>query len=168
LMQDYKAGKIVGSQNRHLTILQLLAVPVGSIAVALVYPALKARYGIGGQGLTSPISVKWAGFAELLNQGFSQLPRGCFDAMLIAVALGIVITCLEPRYSRFLPSPTAVGIGMLIPGQAILPMVAGGLFQWAWSKADSGTEEKYCLPLSCGFIAGEALVVLVFAIQAMI
>ena len=101
--------------------------PVGSIAVALVYPALKARYGIGGQGLTSPISVKWAGFAELLNQGFNQLPRGCFDAMLIAVALGIVITCLEPRYSRFLPSPTAVGIGMLIPGQAILPMVAGGL-----------------------------------------
>ncbi len=56
--------------------------------------------------------------------------------MLIAVALGIVITCLEPRYSRFLPSPTAVGIGMLIPGQAILPMVAGGLFQWAWSKAN--------------------------------
>jgi hypothetical protein len=92
LMQDYKAGKIVGSQNRHLTILQLMAVPVGSIAVALVYPALKARYGIGGQGLTSPISVKWAGFAELLNQGFSQLPRGCFDAMLVAVALGIVIT----------------------------------------------------------------------------
>ena len=76
LMQDYKAGKIVGSENRHLTILQLIAVPVGSIAVALVYPALKARYGIGGEGLTSPISVKWAGFAELLNQGFSQLPRG--------------------------------------------------------------------------------------------
>ena len=154
--------------NRNLTILQLIAVPVGSIAVALVYPALKARYGIGGQGLTSPISVKWAGFAELLNQGFSQLPRGCFDAMLIAVALGIVITCLEPRYSRFLPSPTAVGIGMLIPGQAILPMVAGGLCQWAWSKASPKTEEKYCLPLSCGFIAGEALVVLVFAIQAML
>ena len=168
LMQDYKAGKIVGSTNRNLTILQLLGVPVGSLAVALVYPALKARYGIGGDGLTSPISVKWAGFAELLNQGFSQLPQGCFAAMLIAVALGIVITCLEPRYGRFVPSPTAVGIGMLIPGQAILPMVAGGLCQWAWSKASPQTEETYCLPLSSGFIAGEALVVLVFAIQAMI
>ena len=79
LMQDYKSGKIVGSNNRKLTILQLISVPVGSLAVALVYPALKARYGIGGNGLTSPISVKWAGFAELLNQGFSQLPPGCFD-----------------------------------------------------------------------------------------
>ena len=168
LMQDYKAGKIVGSSNRNLTILQLLGVPVGSLAVALVYPALKARYGIGGQGLTSPISVKWAGFAELLNKGFDQLPQGCFAAMLIAVALGVVITCLEPRYGWFVPSPTAVGIGMLIPGQAILPMVAGGVVQWAWSKASATTEERYCLPLSCGFIAGEALVVLVFAIQAMI
>jgi uncharacterized oligopeptide transporter (OPT) family protein len=54
---------------------------------------------------------------------------------------------------------------MLISGQAILPMVAGGLFQWAWSEASPRTEERYCLPLSSGFIAGEALVVLVFAIQ---
>jgi putative OPT family oligopeptide transporter len=168
LMQDYKAGKIVGSSNRNLTILQLIGVPVGAIAVSLAYPALKARYGIGGDGLTSPISVKWAGFAELLNHGFNQLPQGCFAAMLVAVALGIVITCLEPHYGRFVPSPTAVGIGMLIPSQTILPMVAGGLCQWAWSKSSPRTEEKYCLPLSCGFIAGEALVVLVFAIQAML
>src|SRR4029077_18845623 len=47
LMQDYKTGKLVGSNNRNLTILQLIAVPIGSIAVAVVYPALKMRYGIG-------------------------------------------------------------------------------------------------------------------------
>src|SRR6185295_874974 len=40
LMQDYKTGKIVGSNNRSLTILQLMAVPVGSLAVSFVYPAL--------------------------------------------------------------------------------------------------------------------------------
>jgi uncharacterized oligopeptide transporter (OPT) family protein len=168
LMQCYKTGKMVGSNNRNLTILQLAGVPVGAIAVALVYPALKLRYGIGGNGLTSPISVKWAGFAELLNQGFSQLPHGCFTAMLIAVALGIVISIFEPRYSHFLPSPTAVGIGMLIPGSAMLPMVAGGIFQWVWAKADAKSEAMYCLPGSSGLIAGEALVVLVFAIQAML
>ena len=168
LMQDYKAGKIVGSNNRNLTILQLIGVPIGSLAVALVYPALKARYGIGGNGLSSPISVKWAGFAELLNQGFNKLPSGCFAAMLVAITLGIIITCLEPKYSRFVPSPTAVGIGMLVPGQAILPMVAGGIVQWIWAKSSPETEEKYCLAASSGFISGEALVILVFAIQAMI
>ncbi|MFN0152681.1 MAG: OPT family oligopeptide transporter [bacterium] len=167
LMQDYKAGKIVGSNNRHLTIVQLLAVPVGSLAVAVVYPALKARYGIGGDGLTSPISVKWAGFAELLNQGFGALPRGCFVAMLIAVVLGIIITCLEPKYRRFVPSPTGVGIGMLVPGLAVMPMVLGGVCQWVWAKSQPASEEKFSLPLASGFIAGEALLVLVFAIAAM-
>ena len=168
LMQVYKSGKIVGSNNRSLTILQLIGVPVGSLAVALVYPALKARYGIGGNGLSSPISVKWAGFAELLNAGFSQLPRGCFAAMLIAVALGVVITVLEPKYSNWLPSPTAVGIGMLVPGISVMPMVLGGLAQWVWATGARESEEKFCLPLASGFISGEALVVLVFAIQAML
>jgi len=167
LMQDYKAGKIVGSNNRHLTIVQLLAVPVSAIAVAFVYPALKARYGVGGDGLTSPISVKWAGFAELLNQGFGALPRGCFVAMLIAVVLGIVITCLEPKYRRFVPSPTGVGIGMLVPGLAVMPMVLGGVCQWVWAKSQPKSEETYSLPLASGLIAGEALLVLVLAIAAM-
>jgi len=168
LMQTYKSGKIVGSSNRSLTILQLVACPVGSLAVALVYPALKARYGIGGNGLSSPISVKWAGFAELLNQGFSALPQGCFAAMLIAVALGVVITVLEPKYSNWLPSPTAVGIGMLVPGISVMPMVVGGICQWVWAKVAAESEGKFCLPLASGFISGEALVVLVFAIQAML
>lgn len=168
LMQTYKSGKIVGSNNRSLTLLQLIAIPVGSLAVALVYPALKAKYGIGENGLTSPISVKWAGFAEVLNQGFKQLPPGCFEAMLIAIALGALITVLEPKYGKFLPSPTAVGIGMLVPGVSVMPMVLGGICQWLWAKTDAKSEEKYNLPLASGFIAGEALVVLVFAIQAMI
>jgi uncharacterized oligopeptide transporter (OPT) family protein len=167
LMQCYKTGKIVGSNNRNLTVIQLISVPIGALAVAVVYPALKLRYGIGGQGLTSPISVKWAGFAELLNHGFSQLPTGCFAALLLAVAAGSVISILESRYAKFLPSPTAVGIGMLIPGATMLPMVAGGLFQWAWAKYSPKTEEVYCLAGASGLIAGEALVVLVFAIQAM-
>jgi len=167
LMQDYKAGKIVGSNNRHLTIVQLLAVPVGAIAVALVYPALKARYGIGEQGLTSPVSVKWAGFAELLHQGLAALPAGCMEAMLIAVILGVIITCLEPRYRRFVPSPTGVGIGMLVPGFAVMPMVLGGICQWLWARSHPKSEKTYSLPLASGFIAGEALVVLAIALAAM-
>lgn len=168
LMQSYKAGKIVGSNNRHLTIAQLLAVPVGALAVALVYPALKASYGIGGEGLTSPISVKWAGFAELLHQGFAALPAGCLEAMLVAIVLGIIATCLEPRYRRFVPSPTGVGIGMLVPGLAVMPMVLGGVCQWLWARSHPRSEEAYGLPLASGFIAGEALLVLLFAAAAML
>jgi uncharacterized oligopeptide transporter (OPT) family protein len=166
LMQCYRAGKIIGSNNRHLMMLQLLGIPVGAAAVAVVYPALRAKYGFGEGGLTSPISVKWAGFAELLSKGFAFLPPGAMTALAVALALGTLITVLEPRYHRFLPSPTAVGLGMLIPGYAVVPMVAGGILQAIWARSSPRTEATYNLPLASGFITGEALVVLVFSVMA--
>jgi len=168
LMQDYKAGKIVGANNRHLTIVQLMAVPVGSAAVAIAYPALRDRYGFGGSGgLASPISVKWAGFAELLNRGFDQLPRGCFTAMLVALVLGVLLTVLEPRWHKYVPSPTGVGLGMLIPGYSTMPMVLGGIASHLWAKRAPQSERTYSTPLASGFIAGEALLVLVFSVLAL-
>ncbi len=166
LMQCYRAGKIIGSNNRHLMVLQLLGIPVGAAAVAVVYPALRAKYGFGDGGLTSPISVKWAGFAELLAKGFAFLPQGSMTALWVALAVGTVVTVLEPRWHRFLPSPTAVGLGMLIPGFAVIPMVMGGFVQAIWVRASPRTEATYSMPLASGFITGEALVVLGFSILA--
>jgi uncharacterized oligopeptide transporter (OPT) family protein len=169
LMQDYRAGKIVGSTNRNLTWLQLLGVPIGAAAVAVTYPAIRAKYGIGGNGgLTSPISVKWAGFAELLAKGFGALPSSALWALIIALGIGVVLTVLEsnPRIGRFIPSPTAVGLGMLIPGFAVFPMAIGGIIQAVWKKTSPKGEDVYCVPLASGFIIGEALVLLSLALWA--
>jgi uncharacterized oligopeptide transporter (OPT) family protein len=164
LMQDYRAGKMVGANNRNLTIMQLIAVPIGSASVALIYPVLKARYGIGDGGLSSPISVKWAGFAELLNKGLAALPSGAMPALAVALVIGAIATVLEPKYHRFIPSPTGVGLGMLIPTVSILPMVVGGIFQAVWARRNKQQEETFNTPLASGLIAGEAIVVLVISI----
>src|SRR5258708_17488188 len=170
LMQDYRAGKIVGSTNKNLTILQLVGVPVGALAVAVAYPLVRAKYGVGGEhGLSSPISVKWAGFAELLSKGFGALPSSALYALAIALVLGIVLTLLEanPRFGRFIPSPTAMGLGMLIPGFAVIPMVIGGVTQELWKRFSPKTEDVYDTPLASGFITGEALVRLALAAAAL-
>lgn len=166
LMQDYRAGKIVGSTNRKLTYLQLLGVPVGALAVAIAYPLLRDRYGIGGEGgLTSPISVKWAGFAELLGEGFGTLPQSALVALVIALVLGVALTLLEETAAaRWVPSPTAIGLGMLIPGFAVFPMVVGGIAYALWKRFSARTEEIYNVPLASGFITGEALVLLILAV----
>jgi len=169
LMQDYRAGRIVGSTNRNLTWLQLLGVPIGAAAVAIAYPAVRAKYGIGGNGgLTSPISVKWAGFAELLSKGFGALPSSALWALIVALVVGVVLTLLEanPRIGRFVPSPTAIGLGMLIPGFSVIPMVVGGIIQAVWKKTSPKGEDTYCVPLASGFITGEALVMLALALPA--
>src|SRR3981081_1897962 len=77
LMQDFKAGQLVRSNPRNLTIAQLIAAPVGALSTALVYPVLRDKFGIGPSGLSSPISVKWAGFDGLLTKGFRALQHGC-------------------------------------------------------------------------------------------
>ncbi len=167
LMQDYRAGKIVGSTNRNLTYLQLIGVPVGAIAVAISYPLLRDRYGIGGEGgLTSPISVKWAGFAELLAAGFGTLPSSALAALVLSVGIGVVLTLLEARLGKWVPSPTAIGLGMLIPGLAVFPMLVGGVAQAVWRRASPRTEAVYDVPLASGFITGEALVLLALAVVA--
>lgn len=166
LMQDFKAGQLIGSNSKQLTIAQLIAAPVGSLATAIVYPVLRDKFGIGPEGLSSPISVKWAGFAELLTQGLSALPRGCLVGLMIAIVVGIVLTLLAEKWKDAVPSPSAMGIGMLIPASVLMTFILGGVGQFIWSKTSSKTEDAYRIPLASGLIAGEAILAVVQAVLA--
>lgn len=163
LMQDYKAGDMIGSSPKYLTLMQLIATPVGAAAVSWMYPLLRQTYGITGEhaGLTSPISRKWAAFAEVLSGGFSALPRGAVPALVLASLVGIVITVYEMRDVKWLPSPTAMGIGMLVPASVIIAMFAGGIVDVVWRRADRGSNQRYMTPLASGLIAGEAIVAVI-------
>jgi uncharacterized oligopeptide transporter (OPT) family protein len=165
IIQCYKTGKLVGSNNRALTWAQLMAVPIGAAAVAWVYPILASKYGVGGDhGLSAPTAVKWAGFAEILSKGWSALPPGCFAAFLVAVVVGTTLTVLEQRWKKYLPSPSAVGLGMLLPGVAILMMWIGGIIEAIWRRRSPKTCEETLVPLSSGFIAGEAILAVIIPV----
>jgi len=166
LMQDFKAGQLLKSNPRSLTIAQLIAAPVGSIATAIVYPILRNKFGIGDQGLSAPISVKWAGFAELLTKGLNALPPGCLIGLTIGVVVGIILTLLAERWADYVPSPSAMGIGMLITPAVIITFVLGGVAQLIWSRVSPQTEKDFRIPLASGLIAGEAILAVVFAILA--
>jgi uncharacterized oligopeptide transporter (OPT) family protein len=166
LMQDYKTGHIIGSTPRFLTYAQLLAVPVGAAAVAIVYPLLRDTYGIGGEhGLQSPISQRFAGFGRILSQGVEALPPGAVVALVIGVVFGIVLTLLEgTRIRAMVPSPTGIGIGMLVPGSAVVSMFIGAVGAELWKLARPKQATQNLIPLASGFIAGEALVAVIIPI----
>lgn len=166
LMQDFKAGQLIKSNPRSLTIAQLIAAPVGAMATALIYPVLRARFGIGPEGLSSPISVKWAGFAELLTQGLKALPPGCLVGLLIGIAVGILLTLLAEKYGHVVPSPAAIGIGMLINAAVLMTFILGGVAQLIWARSSEKTEDEFRIPLASGLIVGEAIVAVVIALWA--
>jgi len=173
IMQDYKAGHIIGSTPRFLTYSQLIAAPIGAIAVALVYPLLRGTYGIGAQvvegqePLTSPISARIAGFADVLAGGFDRLPPYALWFMVIGAAVGIAIT-LGERFtkhgSKWLPSATGIGIGMMVPGTVVFTMVLGGILMSLWNRSDRASADKLAMPLASGLIAGEAVMAIVIPV----
>lgn len=176
IIQDYKCAHLVGTKPRIVTIMQLLAVPIGAAAVSLIYPVLVEAYrivptvGADGKeipaGLPAPISQKWAGFAKILEEGPSALAPSALYALLLFSVLGVLLTVLEsnPRIKKWIPSPTGVGIGILMPFAVIFTMFLGGVIGAIWQKIDRRSAELYVVPLGSGFIAGEALVAVIAAI----
>ncbi len=176
IMQDYKCGEVIGTKPRNLTIMQLLAVPVGAAAVSWMYPALSKAYGIVDRiapdgstiapKLNSPISAKWAGFATILKDGASSLPTSAFYALIIFSVLGVVFTVLEanPKLKKWVPSPTGVGIGILVTFNVVFTMFIGGIIGYIWERKSKATADIYMVPLASGLIAGEALVAVIASI----
>ncbi len=59
--------------------------------------------------------------------------------------------------ARWVPSPTGIGIGMLVPAAVILVMFVGGVAERLWWRAGRRSNELYMVPLASGFIAGKQL-----------
>jgi len=182
LMQDYKVGHMIGSTPRVLTYMQLLAVPVGALALAWMYPLLRDTYHISGEGaqLSSPTSQRWVGFAKIVTQELSGPGERTAEAtarlswmklsFTIGAVIGVLLTLLEQRKSWrwIVPSPTGMGIGMLIPVSAVMTMFLGGVGDFAWSKAHAESHKRYAIPLASGCIAGEALVAVIIPLLVLI
>ncbi len=165
IMQDYKAGHMIGSTPGKLTMMQLIGVPIGAAAVAWMYPFLAETYGIVGDNakLASPASARWAGFAVILKRGAEALPKYAVHAMLAFIVLGALFTVLETKkeWKKWVPSPTGIGIGMLVPFSVISMMFIGGLLGYVWEKKDKKSSDAYSAPLASGLIAGEAIVAVI-------
>jgi uncharacterized oligopeptide transporter (OPT) family protein len=163
IMQDYKAGYMIGSSPKNMTIMQLIATPIGAAAVAWMYPLLRNTYGIVGEGagLSSPISRRLAGFAEVLSQGVDALPPGAVPALAVGAVIGILLTLVEDRGIRWLPSPTGMAIGMVVPASVIIVMFLGGIVDVVWRRLNPQSNEALMVPLASGLIAGEAIVAVV-------
>ncbi len=171
LMQDFRAGQMIGSTPRILTYMQLIAVPVGALALAFMYPLLRDTYGITGEHaqLLSPTSQRWVGFAKLVTQdlsGSNLTPAAAArlswmqTSTAVGAVIGIILTLLEQRKSwrRFVPSPAGAGIAMLIPISAVTVIFLGAVLDQVWMRVAPASQQRYSIATASGLIAGEALV----------
>ena len=159
LMQDFRAGAMIGSTPRILTYMQLLAVPVGALALAVMYPLLRDTYGIVGEGaqLLSPTSQRWVGLRQAGDAGSvgrRRQRRAAWRALSWMQTShgrrrrrsGSMLTLLEQRktWRPFVPSPAGVGIAMLIPVNAVTVIFLGAVLDWVWATVSPEHAEALC------------------------
>ena len=165
LMQDYRAGYLIGSTPRSMFIAQIIGAPIGAAALAFTYPLLVKTYGLIGDHaqLAAPGSQRTAAFALLLAAGIDKLPRFALWAGLAASVLGCVFAAMEQsdRLKRWTPSPVALSLGLLLPFSSISTMFVGAIIGAIWLARHPASAARYMIAAASGFIAGEALVAVV-------
>lgn len=163
-MQDLKTGYLVGATPFRQQIVQGVGVIGAAVVIAPTLTLLMNTYGIGPptperpDPLTAPQATLMASVAEGVFRG--GLPWGIVSVgMALAVLIILIDLYLERRQSLFRMPVLAPAVGVYLPIELAVPILAGGLIAWRVGKrarpgegaADAGTL------FAAGLITGEAL-----------
>jgi putative OPT family oligopeptide transporter len=164
LIQDLKAGHLLGGTPWKMQVVEIAAVIVLSLFLMLPIVALHeanlATGGIGGRALPAPQAGLMAQLAKGIVGG--QMAWGL---IAIGAAFGIALIMCGAK------SPMLIAVGMYLPFSTVSAIFAGGIIKWALDRMTAqrtteeraGIEEKGTL-LASGLIAGEALMGIVLAV----
>jgi len=170
LLTDLKSGYLLGGNPRKQTIAQLFGVLAGTLLCVPVYTIIAKPEKLGSAELPAPAAQVWASVAKMLADGIGALPKGAIAGIIVGGIVGIVLTLLEeffPKYRKWIPSTTGLGIAGVIPAFNSISMFLGALGAWLLMRSKPETAEKYTVAVSSGLIAGESLmgVAIILALQ---
>ena len=172
LLTDLKAGHLLGARPRSQFLAQLAGSFTGTIASCLAYtllvPDARVFAGEGGEEprFAAPSAQQWKVLALVLRDGVESLHPLARIGLAAGLAAGVALAVAEasfPRARRFLPSPTGLGLGLLLPFPSVLSMLLGAALAKAWEARAKGNAGAFLLPVASGLIAGESLIGVVVA-----
>ncbi|HLN00104.1 MAG TPA: oligopeptide transporter, OPT family [Bryobacteraceae bacterium] len=158
LIQDLKAGYLLGGTPWKMQVVEILAVIQLSLflmwPIIVLHQANLATGGIGGRALPAPQAGLMAQLAKGIVGG--QMAWGLIGA---GAAFGVALIFCGAR------APMLIAVGMYLPFDTVAAIWLGGAIKWVADRATArftpdekaGAEEKGTL-LASGLIAGEAIV----------
>jgi putative OPT family oligopeptide transporter len=163
LIQDLKAGHLLGGTPWKMQLVEMLAVALLALFLMLPIIALHeanlATGGIGGRALPAPQAGLMAQLAKGIVGG--QMAWGLLG---IGLALGVVFILCGAR------APMLLAVGMYLPFDTSSAIFVGGVLKWMADRvmARGTPEEKQQAEdkgtfIASGLIAGEAIVGILLA-----
>jgi OPT family oligopeptide transporter len=169
LLTDLKSAWMVGANPRKQLIGQLFGTVAGAAAMIPVFNLLVPEASmLGGEQFPAPSAQVWAGVSQVFVNGPSALHGTARWAAAIGGALGVLLVLLErtlpARGRRFVPSPSGLGIAMVIPGYNSISIFIGAAVAEVLRRTRPGASDRGVLPVASGFIAGESLMGILVAV----
>jgi len=171
LLNDLKSGYLLGANPRRQFIAQLLGILPGTIAIVsgfyLLIPDATKLSG-DNPAFPAPAAQQWRAVAEVFKVGIGNLHPMARQAIVVGLAVGAVLVVLEkllPKYKKYLPSATGVGLGFILPFYSPFAMFLGALIAWIIERSSgkNGRAAEMIVPISSGLIAGESIIGVVVA-----
>jgi putative OPT family oligopeptide transporter len=167
LLQDFKAGYILGGTPRSIQIVELIAVVLASAVMYLpIYMLQVANVKGGGTGFGDPkLPAPQAGLMAALAQGIVGGDMA-WPLVIAGMMFGVALIMFKVR------SPMLVAVGMYLPFPTTFAIFVGGILRWITdqlsrragnNEAQSIRVESVGILAASGLIAGEALTGLLFA-----
>lgn len=162
LLTTLKTGKLLGASSRQQALAQLFGVAAGAVVVVpafnLIFPDPSV---LGGEAWPAPSCLVWAGVSKAFANGVDALPSSARQAAVVGLLFGIALAVLEklaPKSLKpFVPSPSGLGLAMVIPGSNALAMFLGSAMAELARRTKPQLADRLVVPVSSGLIAGESL-----------
>lgn len=160
MMQDLKAGHLLGAAPNAQFYGQIIGSFVGAIVGAVVYRLYTQVYEIPGGIFQVPTAYVWIFTARLVTgQG---LPEMAWQWAVGAGVLFVIVTAVRVAghgqwWQAFVPGGIAVAVGMYNVPSFTLARAVGGIINWYWSSY-RGRDDTPAIVLASGLILGEGVV----------
>lgn len=162
LLTTLKTGWLLGASPRVQFYAQLFGVLAGA---AVVVPAFNILIPdptvLGSDAWPAPSCIVWAGVSKAFAGGIGALDAlartGIVTGLLLGVALVLMERFAPKRVRGWVPSPSGIGIAMVVPGSNAIAMFLGAFGALLVGRFNPGLARKYVVPVSSGLIAGESL-----------
>ncbi len=176
LLNDLKCGYLLGANPRRQFAAQAAGILTGTVATTLCFfilvPDASVLLGSDLKAPTFPApgAQQWKAVAEVFKYGLGNLHPMSQSAIKVGLAVGALLSLTEltvpKRYRNWVPSPTGLGLGMVLPFFYPLAMFMGAALGAFATAANKAWAERYVVAIAAGGIAGESIVgVLVQAVN---
>lgn len=163
LLTDLKSGYLLGARPRLQVIGQLFGVFAGALVVVPVFNLLVPTADVlGGKEFPAPSAQVWANVSKMLVSGLDALHPTARWAALAGVVVGTTLAILEAKLPKpakqWLPSPSGLGIAMVLPAWNSVMMFLGAAgAELIRRRKGNEAGERVIMPVASGFVAGESL-----------